>query len=498
MSDFDNRLSNMMNEEEHFPNMQQNWEKLAPHLHPPQPLKRASLQKRWLVGIAASLSVLAVSAMTCFLVTTYQENKALKNEVNNLKNKTQDIDNKSITYNNNLINNPNNSENSVKNIPSIPNDIGEVKVSESDLSMKNDIKSIAITLYKTSANERKVVTSNSIKIPSQQLRVVSQKEKTQIATPSVFEDKKELLKKTDDLTKNDDKGNITQNKPLNVSKNLDNNKPIVPFENHKNDLNNAANNLNDNILNVETVASPIGEKADLIVSSLGIMLKPIFSNSTATPLSIEKALMLSPAIMRPTLRTGRFAIGVQTFVSLGDNEGKDRRGPALSGFGLVASYDLTRHFELVASADVGGMRYDFRDGGPRGNGIPKEPGEKPKDHPRLKRVSGDQKRQQFSVGLKYKIPTNTFLIPFVNVGYDLQRLGKQSCRFDFANDITNTEVPVTKVEAPQISNNLWHAGIGLEAKVSSFIIGVSAQYQKDFSIKNDNRIILRGGVKYHF
>ena len=98
MSDFDKRLSQMMNEEEHFPNMQQNWEKLAPHLQPPQPLKRVSLQKRWLVGIAASVSVLAVSAMSYFLLKTNQENKALKNEVTILKNKTQSIENKTITH----------------------------------------------------------------------------------------------------------------------------------------------------------------------------------------------------------------------------------------------------------------------------------------------------------------------------------------------------------------------------------------------------------------
>jgi hypothetical protein len=498
MSDFDKRLSNMMNEEEHFPNMQQNWEKLAPHLQPPQPLKRVSLQKRWLVGIAASVSVLAVSAMSYFLVTTHQENKALKTEVNNLKNKTQDIDNKTITHKDNiLIDKSNSAENGTKNTLSTTKNKEANTTSEKGLSAKEDMKSTVISSNKAGVNEPKIVVSNEVKTPFQRNKAIAQKEKVQSETPSVFGEKKQATIKNDALGK-ENKKNIAQNEPLDASKNLENNTPIVPSENKKNELNNTVNSANDNILNGETAITTIGKNVDLTVSPLGILLKPTFSNSTTTPLSIESALMLNPAIMRSTPRTGRFAIGVQAFTSFGDGEGRERRGPALSGFGIVASYDLTRNFEIMASADLGGMRYDFRDGVPRSNWIPKEPGEKPKDHPRLKRVSGDQDRQQFSIGLRYKIPTNTFLTPSINVGYDLQRLGKQSCRFDFVNDITNTEVPVIKDEAAQVSNNLWHGGIGLDAKVSSFIIGVSAEYQKDFSINYDNRVILRGGVKYHF
>jgi hypothetical protein len=494
MSDFDKRLSNMMNEEEHFPNMQQNWEKLAPHLRPPRPLKRATLQKRWLIGIAASVSVLAVSAMTYFLVTTHQENKALQNEVNNLKNKTQDIDNKSITHNNNvLIEKPNNSESAI----STAENKLKTEASAESLNAKDDVKSIPISPNKTGANERKIVASNSNKTLSQLNKAIRKDEKVLTEVPSVSVEKKEVLKKTEAVEKVK-KEIVAQNEALKPSKNLENNTPIVSSENKDSGLHSPLNNAPETILNGEKIVKTINKKVDLLVSPLGIMHKPAFSNSTATPLSIENALMLSPAIMRPTPRTGRFALGVQAFTSFGDGEGRDKRGPSLSGFGIVASYDLTRNFEIMASADLGDMRYDFRDGGPRGNGIPKEPGEKPKDHPRLKRVSGDQDRQQFSVGLKFKIPTNTFLTPSMNVGYDLQRLGKQSCRFDFANDTTNTEVPVTQFLAPQILNNLWHAGIGLEAKVSSFIIGVTAEYQKDFSINNDNRVILRGGVKYHF
>jgi hypothetical protein len=493
MSDFDKRLSNMMNEEEHFPNMQQNWEKLAPHLRPPQPLKRASLQKRWLVGIAASVSVLAVSAMSYFLVTTHQENKALQNEVNNLKNKTQDIDNKTITHNNNiLIEKPNSSESAL----STAENKVENKASSENLNAKNDVKSMPITPNNAGLNEPKIVTPNVNKTLSQLNKTILKSEKVQKETPSVFIEKKEDLNKNAAAQKAN-KENIVQNEALKPSKNLENNTPIVSSENKESGYNNPLNNVNETVLNGETIETTINKKANLTVSPLGILLRPTFSNSTATPLSIENALRLSPAIMRTTPRTGRFAIGVQAFTSFGDNEGRDRRGPALSGFGLVASYDLTRNFEVMASADLGEMRYDFRDR-PKGNRIPKGPQEAPKDHPQFKRVSGNQDRQQFSIGLKYKIPTNTFLTPYINVGYDLQRLGKQSCKFDFINVLTNTEVSVPEEVAAQVSNNLWHGGVGLEAKVSSFIIGVSAEYQKDFSINNDNRVILRGGVKYHF
>ena len=128
----------------------------------------------------------------------------------------------------------------------------------------------------------------------------------------------------------------------------------------------------------------------------------------------------------------------------------------------------------------------------------KEPKEKPMNHPRLKGASGKQDRQQFSLGLKYKIPTSTILTPFVNVGYDVQRLGKQTCNFNYVNDTTKTEVSVAQVVDSQISKNLWHLGAGLEARIYSFSVDISAQYQKDFSINNDNRVVIRGGIKYRF
>jgi hypothetical protein len=498
MSDFDKKLSNMMNEEEHFPNMQQNWERLSPHLQPPQPLKTSYLRKPWFIGIAASVSVLAVSAMSYFLFKTNQENKALQNEVAILKNKTQDIDNKTITHNDNKsIEEKNNPVNTPKNSVSSSENLDKNKVSDKGINEKEANKGVAnevISSQKVGANEPKMIASNSVKTPFSQNKPIIQKEKIQKENPSVFLEKKEVLGEKQVI----EKANIVQNETPMPSKNSDNNAIIVPSENKESNTSIISNNGDKPILNSETAAATSIKKADFAVSPLGIVLKPTIVNPTKGPLSMEGLLMQKPVIMHTTPRTGKFAVGVQTFVSLGENEGRDRRGPALMGYGIIASYELTRNFEVMASLDLGDMRYEFKDRGPRGGRTPEEPKEKPLNHPRLKEASGKQDRQQFSIGLKYKIPTNTILTPYVNVGYDLQRLGKQTCNFNFVNDTTKSESSVAQVIDPQIAKNLWHVGAGLEARIYSFTVDVSAQYQKDFSVNNDNRVVIRGGIKYRF
>jgi Outer membrane protein beta-barrel domain len=501
MSDFDKRLSNMMNEEEHFPNMQQNWERLSPHLQPPQPLKTSYRHKRWFIGIAASVSVLAVSAMSYFLLKTNQENKALQNEVAILKNKTQDIDNKTITHSDNsTIDKKNYPVNASKNSVSPAENFDKKEVLDKGLNGKVSNKGVAnevISSQKVGANEPKIIASNSVKIPVSQNKPIIQKEKIQKEGPSVFLEKKEVLGEK----QVEKKANIAQNETPMPSKNADDNSIIVPSENKENKENSTtiiSNNGDKPVLNNETADATSVKEADFAVSPLGIVLKPTIVSPAKGPLSMEGILMQKPIIRHTTPRTGKFAVGLQTFVSLGENEGRDRKGPALMGYGLIASYELTRNFEVLASLDLGDMRYEFKDRGPRGGRTPEEPKEKPLNHPRLKEASGKQDRQQFSIGLKYKIPTNTILTPYVNVGYDLQRLGKQTCNFNFVNDTTKSESSVAQVVDSQIAKNLWHVGAGLEARIYSFTVDVSAQYQKDFSINNDNRVVIRGGIKYRF
>ena len=498
MSDFDKRLSNMMNEEEHFPNMQQNWERLAPHLQPPQPLKTSYRQKRWFIGVAASVGVLAVSAMSYFLLKTNQENKALKNEVTILKNKTQSIENKTITHKDIILSEEKHgSVNAQKNSVSPSDNLAKNEVLDKGANIKESnkgVKNEVISSQKVGTNEPKMIASNTVKTPTHQNKPIVQKEKILKEGPSVFSEKKEVLVEK----QREEKANIVQNETEMPSTKSENNVMIVPSENKENNSATAIDNVNTPNLNGEMAASTSIEKANLSVLPLSILLKSTIVKPTKGPLSMEGILMQKPVIMHNSPRTKRFAVGVQTFVSLGGDEGKDRRGPALMGYGIIASYDLSRNFEVMASADLGDMRYDFRDGGPRGGRTPEEPKEKPMNHPRLKGASGKQDRQQFSLGLKYKIPTSTILTPFVNVGYDVQRLGKQTCNFNYVNDTTKTEVSVAQVVDSQISKNLWHLGAGLEARIYSFTVDISAQYQKDFSINNDNRVVVRGGIKYRF
>jgi Outer membrane protein beta-barrel domain len=493
MSDFDKRLSNMMNEEEHSPNMQQNWERLSTRLQPTQPLKMVSPHKRWFVGIAASVGVLALSAMSYFLLKTNKENEALKKEVTILKNKTQSIDNKTITYKDNiLIKKNNNIESGSENTLSSKQNLEENKAFDNILSENKADKNVSgnsVLPQKTNVEGNKNSVEKTIQTPLQAKIAVTQNNGIEKRDPSVFSNKKEITINKEAVKKE----NIVQNVSQSPA-DLTNNTPIITAEKEQKNLNTIVENklenttiaLDKNIKNIDFTALP-----------LTVTQKKTASLTPNIPLSMEGVLMQSPVMIRSTPRTKRFAIGVQAFASVGENEERESRGPALNGLGLIASYNLTRNFELMASVDLGGMRYDFKEG-PKGNRIPKEPRDKPKDHPRLKGVSGKQDRQQFSIGLKYKLPLNTILIPSLSVGYDLQRLGKQDCRFDFVNDTTNTEVAVQQVVEPQISKNLWHLGAGVEANVYSFNLSLSAQYQKDFSINNDNRIILRAGVKYRF
>jgi hypothetical protein len=491
MSDFDKRLSNMMNEEEHFPNMQSNWERLSPRLQPPQPLT-TWYRKPWMVGIAASLCALAVSGMTYYLIETKRENTALRNEVVALKNKTQNIDNHANTNKNNISFEPSNGSNEVSNKPplkagSISAAVDNKKDSGLNLSTENELKSPEKESEKTASNASSMLHQDAQKTvhkTTSSSNLKSSSNEKNLLIKSIAENKNLISKKID--SKLDE---TVQAIPKESTK-------IVEEKAQTNDgiehrevaIDRSVDAHNSNISNQT-------EKADLALMPLTKMPKITSSIQTNGPLSMEGLLMQSPAIMRTVPRKGRFAIGVQAFSSFGEDEGRDKRAPALTGFGIVASYDLGRNLELMTSVDIGEMRYDFRER-PKGLKTPDEP-KAPPMH-KLKRVSGDQNRQQFSIGLKYKIPTNTILTPSFNVGYDIQRVGKQTCRFDFLNETTNSELSLPEVVAPQVSNNLWHMGVGLETQISSFVIGLSTEYQKDFSVNNDSRIVVRGGVKYRF
>ena len=513
MSDFDKRLSQMMNEDEHSPNMQNNWEKLKPRLQPPQPLQTAWVSKRWLIGIAASVSLLVVSAMTYYLVEAKKENNALKNEVTVLKKQEQGVDNQTNTNKENILPENKNDLNKSKTLP--PTDANKSVENGSAVAQKDLAKS-AIDGKKTIVENKNQNTVSENKASNAAVDILNNNNKKQTrgnsgtpkkdqpkqimgqspapniaSTPSVLKAENGKLSEKPAAQPNAAVEKSADKNPLNAAVNKN-----VSQESNK-AITNANTQKEAAVVGAElnnSVPSTIINKAGLTILPLATTLKPTFSTTPLAPLSMASVSMPQSTVLRPLARTRKWAVGVQAFTSLGDGDGK--KDANLIGWGIVASYNLTRNFELMATAEAGEMRYDFK-GRPKAQQIPKTP-PAPSMHDELRRVSGNQSRQQLSIGLKYKIPTNTILTPSFNLGYDWQRLGQQSCRFDFRNQTTGGELAVNEISPTQISNNLWHVGAGLEANISSFILGISASYQKDFSDNNDNRVILRGGLKYRF
>jgi hypothetical protein len=174
---------------------------------------------------------------------------------------------------------------------------------------------------------------------------------------------------------------------------------------------------------------------------------------------------------------------------------------ALKGGGVNVGMKLSEHFRVDIAGSMGELNYRLKVHKPHWH-IPRDPRDKPTGGPpldsELREIEGFQKRKQIALSLIYLFNSKGWLTPKAEIGYAIQRIANQTAKFEFRNPQTGTNFPLTEISAPQTFKNLWAVGLGAEKSFGAFTADVTAGFQKDLSDKSVDMLVLRGGLRYNF
>jgi hypothetical protein len=202
-------------------------------------------------------------------------------------------------------------------------------------------------------------------------------------------------------------------------------------------------------------------------------------------------------IVKPLKWKPSFSIGVNAMVAYP----AEKELSPLKGGGVSAGLKLNEHFRADITASAGELDYNLKTHKPQWH-IPRDPRDKPIGGPppgvELREIKGHQMRKQLALSLTYLFGSKGWLTPKAELGYAVQRLENQTARFEFRDPSTGTDLATTETSAQQTFKNLWNIGLGAEKNFGRFTADVSAVFQKDFSDKSVDMLVLRGGLRYNF
>ncbi len=235
------------------------------------------------------------------------------------------------------------------------------------------------------------------------------------------------------------------------------------------------------------------------------------ASQTERKISIDAKPIAS--MIRPVARPSRFKLGVQAVASQ-DLKNVDKKSWE-RGQGLAAEFYLKKGVSIAATADWGTYSFesekaprhvgpidtmDFDPGGHGGHG----------HHFELKKVSGLQREQNFSLGLNYALPVRFAVRPVVRVGHSWLHRSPISANFRFEDKPDqggpgpgpgpDDPITVSKTTPASWDSNTWRVGLGLDWQRNKWTAGFSADLSRDFG-KTDfapDALTLRAGVAYSF
>jgi hypothetical protein len=220
--------------------------------------------------------------------------------------------------------------------------------------------------------------------------------------------------------------------------------------------------------------------------------KPTITASTDTKQDMELAPIIKPLKWKPS-----FSIGVSAMMA----SPTEREGSTLKGGGITLGLKLNEHFRADIAANMGELDYHLREHKPHWK-IPNDPRDKPVGGPpqgsELREIRGHQIRKQVALSLTYLFTSKGWFTPKLELGYVVQRIANQSAKFDFRDPSTGTDLSLTEISAQQTFKNLWNIGLGVEKTFGKFNADVTMAFQKDFSDKSVDMLVLRGGLRYNF
>jgi hypothetical protein len=544
MSDFDKIFKDKLNEEDDFPRMEQNWQKLSARMKVADaptstnvPLKPHPKLTAWKWAVAATGLLLVSSNIWWWFhqkgQTTLATTPAVEQNSPSPISKTDTI--YKIVYRDAELNKGENKDNLAKSDkvfekiasetpPSVSKSFSTKKqaeqlVTKQNLAGRTPVFSTPIEKNTPIAEANKLGKKENMPLNSTPIPVENKAVKNE--TPPIASSEKSEVKK-DIFNEKKEERNVTvlaentKNLPLKtaekdgeMSKNTENteggvkatetvsNVENTKIEGTEKPINSATKQNNDDT-KIATTETP---KADKITVESPINIdkksentgKPI-ADKTDNKQDIEAP---APPIVKPLKSKPKFSIGVNALVAFP----KDKDLSALKAAGATLGVKVNDNVRVDLAGFSGEIDYKLKIHKPHWH-IPKDPRDKPIGGPprgiELREIKGKQVRQQVSLSLTYLFKSRGWLTPKAELGYAVQRIANQSAKFEFRDPVTGKEIYITELSAPRTFKNLWNLGFGVEKTFGHFTGNLTAAFQKDLSDKSVDMMVLRGGMRYSF
>jgi hypothetical protein len=206
-------------------------------------------------------------------------------------------------------------------------------------------------------------------------------------------------------------------------------------------------------------------------------------------------------MVRTLHRHDRVRVGIQTLVS--STLPKEKGVSYAFGNGVTAEVSPIRDLWVTASADW--THFDISaDTVIKRFHFPNPPG--PPSHQmdqELVHIDASPRQQQFTLGLRYRLPVRTWLRPTVRVAHMWTRVAPGVITYRFEDHHVDPgpnphqhdpEYLAERTDA-QFYGNTWKAGIGLEHETKRWVFGVYADYAQKNSYQT---LSAQAGVQYRF
>jgi opacity protein-like surface antigen len=542
MSDFDKIFRDKLNEEENFPRMDRNWQRVFSRL-PVEPL--APKISWWQWAVAASVAGLVVSNLWFWydLNRTKQELKTATAQ------QAQTPNSPTIVYQRDTVFMDKSNGSTIANVPNSPKE----KVENASISIKKEVSTARSNRDETAIpflKENTIASDNTTKVhtpsvfsPNSTVDKPIVQDKNKAAKPDVKNDivsdmpivQKEVNNGVLDNKKDNIVDNIAKNK-TDIAQNIEDkpvDKPSLNPQNQATKNGDIVENtsqkdiIKDKIAQnnkAESASTPDvqGTKSDINLDKKSIdnqidtttkiadtdiskqtekiaetTISPTISSAEKNDVNTEKVQedkatkpIIQPIKWRPT-----FALGAHGLAYLPKNV---REIPSSRGFGASFRIGITERLKVDMAFEKAKVEYTFL--------VPKPTFHHPKDRNRppsldveLKEIQGSQTRSQLTVNVNYFLATEKWINPYVSIGYANQRVASQRAKFEYFDKRLNNKITVFEVSDPQSFNNLLNVGFGAEMPIyKGLSLAASAHYQKDFSNKIDDSWLLRGGLRYTF
>lgn len=527
MSDFDKILRDKLSEEDDFPRMDQNWQKLSARMTPvsaPMPTLRPQLVA-WKWAMAATGLLLITSNIWWW----FHQKESINTVVSTPPaQQLPDANTSSTTiYKTDTV------------YKIVYRDVDSNKATKGDVFEKagKDDKKIA------GKNTPSVFESPSVKKPIEQLVAKPNLDKKQPNSDIHFEKNKPIahdknidkkanndLKKEDKPVIQDNKGLKNETQPVVSNDKKDDKESVVSSEKNKEEplstpvKEGEKSKITEGVKETpkEVVAdntaidtankSPINLTKQDTASKIAVTETPKVDTATSvspdkkenkgenpvvnTPNENKQDMDMTP-IIKPFKWKPEFSIGANALAALPIE--KDFSG--MKGGGISLGMKISDHLRVDIAGSTGDLRYKIKEHKPRLH-IPKDPRNRPggpvPTDVELREIEGHQKRKQAALVLTYLFNSKGWLTPKLELGYAIQRIANQTAKFEFRDLRTGNELYSVEKLEPQTFKNLWHVGAGFEKSFGNFTADITATYQKDFSDKSVDMLVLRGGLRYNF